>query len=131
MQLSFDQVQAETTLGQLGLRISHGYVTRRALLTFGLAAGRRGEILGALLIFDLLIVLGELALIQVVVIQMPLVNLVRDLVQEALVVGQISIIVYITLVPTTMPSSDLVFDQGGKEHHAHLLYRFRQDELQF
>ena len=130
MQLSLDQVQAETTLGQLGLRISHGYVTRRALQPFGLA-GRGGEIRGALLIFDILVVLGELALIQVVVIQMPLVNLVRDLVQEALVVGQISIIVYITLVPTAMPSSDLVFDQGGKEHHAHLLYRFRQDELQF
>jgi len=86
MQLSLDQVQAEATLGQLCLRISHGDVTWRAFQPFGLA-GRRIEVRGALLIFYILVVLGELALIQVVVIQMPLVNLVRDLVQQALVVG--------------------------------------------
>lgn len=62
---------------------------------------------------------------------MPQVNFVRNLVKEALVVGQVSIIVYITLVPTTLPSSRLVFDHGGKEHHAHLLYRVRKHELQF
>jgi hypothetical protein len=45
-----------------------------------------------------------------VVAEMPQVNFVRNFVEEALVVGQVSIIVYITLVPTTMPSSRLVFD---------------------
>ena len=54
---------------------------------------------------------------------MPHVYFVRDLVKEALIVGQVSIIVYVTLVPTTIASSGLVFDHGGKEHHAHLLYR--------
>lgn len=66
-----------------------------------------------------------------VVIQMPQVNFVRNLVKEALVVGEVSIIVYITLIPTTIPSSGLVFDHGGKEHHTHLLYWVRKHELQF
>jgi len=62
---------------------------------------------------------------------MPQVNFVRNLVEEALVVGQVSIIVYITLIPTTMPGSGLVFDHGCKEHHTHLLYRVSKHDLQF
>jgi hypothetical protein len=128
MKLSLHQVQAETTLGQLSLRVSHGDVTWRALQFFRVTGG---EIRGALLIFDVLVVFRELDLIQVVVVQMPQVNFVRNLVKEALVVGQISIIVNITLVPTTMPSSCLVFYHGGKEHHTHLLYTVRKHDLQF
>jgi hypothetical protein len=57
---------------------------------------------------------------------MPLVNFVRDLVKEALVVREVSIVVYVALVPPAMPCSGLVFDHGGKKYHAHLLQRVRK-----